>query len=81
MINFLCVRMNVNHHILFFTFQRPWYVQAATVFPKDIVICIDRSESIKVVWDDTKQAVKTLFTTFNSNDRVRSLFPIQSKLT
>ena len=51
---------------------RPWYVEASTPVPKDIIIIIDRSGSMN---DDNhmstaKEAAKTVIGTLNPNDRV-----------
>ena len=52
---------------------RPWYVEAATPIPKDIVVVLDSSgtmshgQSMKMA----KDAAKTVVTTLNPKDRVR----------
>ena len=53
---------------------RPWYVEAATVIPKDIVVAIDRSGSMgrnKSMMSIAREAAKTVVGTLNPNDRVR----------
>ena len=53
---------------------RPWYVEAATVIPKDIVVAIDRSGSMggkKNMMSIAREAAKTVVGTLNPNDRVR----------
>ncbi|ELT90479.1 hypothetical protein CAPTEDRAFT_196424 [Capitella teleta] len=55
---------------------RPWYVEAATPEPKDVVVVIDISGSMKNLYqkrtllDIAKEAADTVITTLNPNDRV-----------
>ena len=51
---------------------RPAYVETATPTPKDIVIVLDRSESMTQsgIWRLAQEAAKTVIGTLNPNDRV-----------
>ncbi|ELU01004.1 hypothetical protein CAPTEDRAFT_222126 [Capitella teleta] len=55
---------------------RPWYVEAATPEPKDVVIVIDVSGSMggthnkRTLLSIAKEAAKTVIATLNPNDRV-----------
>ncbi|ELU16667.1 hypothetical protein CAPTEDRAFT_192407 [Capitella teleta] len=54
---------------------RPWYVEAATPEPKDVVVVIDVSGSMNATYKGTKlmkiaqEAANTVITTLNPNDR------------
>ena len=58
--------------LCFKRFYRPWYAEVATPEPKDIVIVLDKSDSMKIdgKLNLTKKATYTLLKTFNPNDRV-----------
>ena len=51
---------------------RPWYAETATSIPKDIVLLIDRSESMYLNnrLQTAKDASKTVIETLNPNDKV-----------
>ncbi|XP_033111396.1 VWFA and cache domain-containing protein 1-like [Anneissia japonica] len=55
---------------------RPWYVEAATPMPKDVVIVIDRSGSMvtthkgRTLMNIAKEAAITVLKSMNQNDRV-----------
>nr|CAB3227392.1 VWFA and cache domain-containing protein 1-like [Phallusia mammillata] len=50
---------------------RPWYVQASATKPKDVVVVIDRSASMKDFgkMESAKNAAKTVLSTLTPNDR------------
>lgn len=49
---------------------RPWYVEAATPEPKDVVLVIDTSSSMGTnLMNVAKEAAKTVLSTMNSRDR------------
>ena len=53
-------------------FNRPWYPETATTIPKDVVIVIVRSNSMKQDGRLTagQDAAKTVVDTLNPNDKV-----------
>lgn len=62
-------QMPVNNRNLYF---RPYYVETVTPTPKDLVLVLDRSESMKTfnIMNLAKEAAKTVIGTLNPNDRV-----------
>ena len=58
------------------TYYRPWFKEAATPIPKDVVLMIDTSSSMgnqfgkhRRIWV-AREAGKTVLNTLNPNDRV-----------
>lgn len=53
---------------------RPWYVEAATPGPKDVVLVIDTSGSMgTTAMNVAKDAAKTVLSTMNPRDRVSAI--------
>ncbi len=80
--SFIFIYVNITFLIFYLYAARPWFVETSAPIPKDIVLVLDKSESMNIEVPGNKgvtrlrlaaEAAKSVMSTLSQNDRVRLL--------